>query len=57
MAGVSTMLLAACYESPGVTLHDPGEYKGQQDPLVSKLDGDSELGEKLDGRFDGQRDR
>lgn len=48
--------LAACYESPGVTVHEPGEYKGAQDPLHDKLAEESHR-EALDARFDGQRDR
>lgn len=57
LAGFSAMLLGACYESAEVTRYEPGVYKGQQDPLVSKLESDSELRDKLDSRFDGQRDR
>lgn len=29
-----TLGLAACYESPGVTVHEPGAYKGDKDPLL-----------------------
>lgn len=57
LAGLSTVLLGACYESADVTRHEPGVYKGQQDPLVSKLRSDDELRDRLDSRFDGQRDR
>jgi hypothetical protein len=28
--------LAGCYESPNVTLHKPGVYKGDKDPLQEK---------------------
>jgi len=28
--------LAACYESPDVTVHQPGVYKGDKDPLLEK---------------------
>ena len=28
--------LVGCYESPNVTLYEPGEYKGHQDPLLQK---------------------
>lgn len=51
------LFLAACYESPGVTRHEPGEYKGVTDPLLAKLENDGELRDQLDQRFDGQRDR
>lgn len=57
LAGMTALLLSACYESSSVTRHEPGVYKGEDDPLVSKLEGDSEFREKLDSRFDGQRDR
>ena len=48
--------LAGCYESTGVTMHEPGEYKGAQDPLHDKL-ADEAHREELDARSDGQRDR
>lgn len=48
--------LTGCYESVGVTMHSPGEYKGAQDPLLDKLD-DEALREQLDARFAGQTDR
>lgn len=53
----SGLVLSACYESPDMTRHDPGVYKGKEDPLLSKLESDGELREQLDQRFDGQRDR
>lgn len=28
--------MGACYESPGVSLHEPGVYKGAADPLLAK---------------------
>ena len=28
--------LAGCYETPNVTLHKPGVYKGDKDPLQEK---------------------
>lgn len=28
--------LSGCYESPDVTLHEPGVYKGAEDPLLAK---------------------
>lgn len=51
------LVLAGCYESAGVTRHEPGVYKGEKDPLTNKLASDGELREQLDQRFDGQRDR
>lgn len=54
---VVALALAGCYESAGVTRHEPGVYKGEQDPLVNKLANDDGLREQLDQRFDGQRDR
>ncbi len=29
-----TALLAGCYDSAEVTVHEPGEYKGTPDPLL-----------------------
>lgn len=54
---VVALALTGCYESAGVTRHEPGVYKGEQDPLVSKLANDEGLREQLNQRFDGQRDR
>lgn len=31
-----TALLAGCYDSAEVTIHEPGEYKGTPDPLLKK---------------------
>ncbi len=28
--------LGGCYESTDITLHEPGEYKGQRDPLLDQ---------------------
>jgi len=57
LIAAGALLLAACYESPGVTRHEPGVYKGESDPLVSKLESDQGLRDSLNRRFDGQRDR
>ncbi|MBL38044.1 MAG: hypothetical protein ACNS61_04635 [Candidatus Wenzhouxiangella sp. M2_3B_020] len=54
---LAALALVGCYESPDVTLHEPGVYKGEQDPLVKKLANDDELQAQLEQRFDGQRDR
>lgn len=51
------LALVGCYESAGVTRHQPGVYKGEPDPLVDKLANSDDLREQLDQRFDGQRDR
>lgn len=53
----AAVMLTACYESVDVTRHDPGVYKGQQDPLVQKLESDGDLREQLNQRLNGQRDR
>ncbi len=34
VAACSMLALGGCYESPSVTVHDPGVYKGPQDPLA-----------------------
>ncbi|HKL50997.1 MAG TPA: hypothetical protein VJ908_07510 [Wenzhouxiangellaceae bacterium] len=57
LLAATTLVLAACYESPEITRHEPGVYKGESDALVGKLGSDSELHEQLNRRFDGQRDR
>lgn len=49
--------LGGCYEDMGVSLHEPGEYKGKHDPLVSKMQ-QQDLQQSLDQRFKtGQTDR
>jgi hypothetical protein len=40
----------ACYESPGVTIHEPGVYKGAQDPLLARQQSDKQL-QKLRDRL------
>ena len=53
----SAILLGGCYESVDVSLHKPGEYKGEKDPLLTKMKS-RELTEQLDQRFkQGQSDR
>ena len=47
-----TVFLTGCYESPSVTLFEPGVYKGAADPLLMNSDPES-----LNERFAGQRDR
>ena len=36
LAGL-TAGLAGCYEEPGVTVYEPGVYKGGHDPLLDKV--------------------
>ena len=51
------LLLAACYESPGVTVYEPGVYKGAQDPLMAQQ-AVAERQKVLMKRFsEGQTDR
>ena len=53
---VMSMSLTACAERAEVTLHEPGVYKGGEDPLLAKQD--SEYTETLQDRFArGQTDR
>ena len=48
--------LTACAERADVTLHEPGVYKGGEDPLLAKQD--SKYVETLQDRFaKGQTDR
>lgn len=48
---VSSMMLTACYDDVGVTLHEAGEYKGPEDPLV-KASMSTAHKERLRKRFD-----
>lgn len=49
--------LSGCYDDVGVTLHEPGVYKGPSDPLLAKLK-DKPLQQDLEQRFKtGQSDR
>lgn len=51
------IVLSGCYEDMGVTLHEPGEYKGKKDPLVATLK-QQKTQETLEQRFNtGQTDR
>jgi hypothetical protein len=34
VAAGAALVLSACYESPSVTVHKAGVYKGEQDPLM-----------------------
>ena len=47
---VLALLLTGCFEQPEVQLHEPGQYLGQQDPLL-KVAGTSEQDERLAKRF------
>lgn len=49
--------LGGCYESPDVTLYEPGVYKGEEDPFLEKA-ADPEHQEALRQRLArGQTDR
>ncbi|MEF8824226.1 MAG: hypothetical protein V5A74_08955 [Desulfohalobiaceae bacterium] len=52
------LLLSGCYRLPwDVTWHEPHVYKGKQDPLLAKMQGE-ELRERLRERFQAvQTDR
>jgi len=52
------LLVSGCYRMPwDVTCHEPHEYKGKQDPLLAKMQGE-ELRERLRERFQAvQTDR
>ncbi len=47
--GTACLLLAGCYEAADVTTHEPGVYKGPQDPLL-QTDADARA-EVLQKRF------
>lgn len=48
-AWLGALALLGCYEPPGVTLYEPGVYKGADDPLLDKL-ADEELQQALEAR-------
>lgn len=53
----SPLWLVGCYDDVGTTMHEPHEYKGKKDPLLSKLKG-KELQDDLSNRFkESQTDR
>ncbi len=57
LAAAALLPLAACYESPRPRIYEPGEYKGEPDPLV-QLSKTTEHDRKVRERFDlVQRDR
>ncbi|MEJ2507950.1 MAG: hypothetical protein P8009_00490 [Gammaproteobacteria bacterium] len=43
-------LVAGCYESPDATLHEPGVYKGDRDPLQA-LEKTEKQQQRLRDRF------
>ncbi|MEX2575137.1 MAG: hypothetical protein WD382_00625 [Halofilum sp. (in: g-proteobacteria)] len=43
--------LAGCYEELTPAYYEPGEYKGEQDPLLDKLE-HREMQDELEQRFD-----
>lgn len=45
------LALAGCYEEVTPAYYEPGEYKGEQDPLLNKLER-RELQTDLEQRFD-----
>ncbi len=49
--------LAGCYDDPVATLHEAGEYKGPEDPLLDRLAEDTELRSELASRVEQQTDR
>ncbi|TNF87545.1 MAG: hypothetical protein EP301_06575 [Gammaproteobacteria bacterium] len=46
----SAVAVSGCYESPGVTVHRQGEYKGMKDPLLDAK-ATAEREETLQKRF------
>lgn len=47
---LAAALLAGCYQSPAITLHEPGDYEGSPDPLRSRLQ-NFELQKQLEARL------
>ena len=53
---VAALALGGCLESPEVTVHEPGKYKGKDDPLLAQQVASRE--QQLQKRFqDVQVDR
>ena len=50
LASLVIPLISGCYESPGVTVHEPGVYKGPVDPLLA-MQATSEQQNALKERF------
>ena len=49
--------VSGCYDDMDVTLYEPGEYKGEIDPLVAKMT-QQKMQQTLEQRFKtGQTDR
>ena len=54
---VAAIALGGCYESPDIALHEPGVYKGGNDPLLA-MQASPEQMTRLTKRFQrGQTDR
>lgn len=47
---LATAGLAGCYQSPDVTLHKPGVYKGDRDPILA-LERSEKQQQRLRDRF------
>jgi hypothetical protein len=57
LLGCAVAAVSGCYESPDVTLYEPGVYKGRTDPLLAK-ERSPEQQQALRARFElGQTDR
>lgn len=55
--GLAVVALSGCYESSDANIYSPGEYKGQEDPLLEKQATQAQQ-ETLRERFSmGQEDR
>ncbi|MEJ2344551.1 MAG: hypothetical protein P8076_03390 [Gammaproteobacteria bacterium] len=50
LAAITTAGVAGCYQSPDVSMHEPGVYKGGRDPLQA-LEKKPEQQKKLQERF------
>lgn len=57
VAVLASAALAGCYDDSEVTVHEPGEYKGPEDPLVERLATDTALRSELEERVARQTDR
>lgn len=58
LLGLAMMaVLGGCYESPDVTVYEPGVYKGKPDPLLDKLQAEKRQEQLIDRFHAVQTDR
>jgi hypothetical protein len=56
LAALLVVGLGGCYGDGEITLHEPGVYKGTEDPLVNRLSDNEELHNELQARLETATD-